>query len=673
MSFLKRLFGQTEPDEPPAQPPSRPPDEPVDVEPVDPAPAATQPPEPVSDEPAPEMMTPPETTSEGASEDTAPEESAPTEVGPAATLGSIAETTEPSLVVPTEEPQGDPIPEAPKPPVDVPAAESVEQGEEPDELDAAWDAPPEFDEPEVATAQEEIDEFTAEAPDPFAEQLDEAAAEQTTPLVSSAAVETEIPIPVIPNTDVSDTDISDIDISDTEDSLGTEDYLGTEEIRRYEMQIGPIQMIVVGFDNTEHFEGGIQAALDSLRGRGLIKVLDLLFVMKNDYGEITTLSDSDLGDDDRVEYGAALRRMMGLEDAGFGTSSDGDGDVGAPADRNYGLSQYDISEVAGQLPTNTAAAILLIEHVWATEFRNAVGAAGGHMLVQGFVTPDALMMVGAELQAMADAQAAVEVADGLKGAAMLDALSTLEHMEQVQQANADQEVDVVASLKLLKTAVAADVLRKLVDADLLDQTVIAQMLDALREREVLSDEAVQEALENLPPGTLAALRQFQNTWSLGLKNAVRSAGGKLLDEGILTPESLMQVDAELGARVEADAAEGVANAIRNAALLDVLAEMDLVQLVKQLADAEAAQALTAAEYVRTNVAADVVRTLISADIVDETEVEDAIEILTAAALLNPDDVQQAAEAVAAADTPAVSEGAETSADESTEEMAPVGS
>jgi len=152
------------------------------------------------------------------------------------------------------------------------------------------------------------------------------------------------------------------------------------------MQIGPIQMIVISFDDTERFDGTIRQTLDALRGRGLIQVLDLLFVMKNESGEITSLAESDLGDDERIQYGAALRRLMGLDGDGFGRAEmDGaEADIAAPADRNYGLSQHDINEVAEQLPTNTATAILLIEHIWATEFRNAVRAAGGRMVAQGF-------------------------------------------------------------------------------------------------------------------------------------------------------------------------------------------------------------------------------------------------------------------------------------------------
>ena len=51
--------------------------------------------------------------------------------------------------------------------------------------------------------------------------------------------------------------------------------------------------------------------------------------------------------------------------------------------------------------------------------------AGGRLIAQGMLTHEVLMLVGAELQATADAEAAIDLAEAARGAALLDALHTL--------------------------------------------------------------------------------------------------------------------------------------------------------------------------------------------------------------------------------------------------------
>ena len=68
------------------------------------------------------------------------------------------------------------------------------------------------------------------------------------------------------------------------------------------------------------------------------------------------------------------------------------------------------------------AAVLLVEHLWAARLREAVREAGGRLLGQGFLTPEVMMIVGAEIQARADAEAALELAQAARGAALVEAL-----------------------------------------------------------------------------------------------------------------------------------------------------------------------------------------------------------------------------------------------------------
>ena len=67
---------------------------------------------------------------------------------------------------------------------------------------------------------------------------------------------------------------------------------------------------------------------------------------------------------------------------------------------------------------------MLFEHTWAIPFRDAIRRAGGRGLAQGFITPEGLMIVGEEIEAIAEAELAIEVSDAVRGAAMLDALGS---------------------------------------------------------------------------------------------------------------------------------------------------------------------------------------------------------------------------------------------------------
>ena len=53
------------------------------------------------------------------------------------------------------------------------------------------------------------------------------------------------------------------------------------------MEFGPVQMLVVGFEHGK-FEGEILAELKRLREQDIIRLVDLLFVNKDDDGEIAT-------------------------------------------------------------------------------------------------------------------------------------------------------------------------------------------------------------------------------------------------------------------------------------------------------------------------------------------------------------------------------------------------
>jgi uncharacterized membrane protein len=174
------------------------------------------------------------------------------------------------------------------------------------------------------------------------------------------------------------------------------------------MAIGPIQLIALGFEEFTP-TGKILPALDAAVASGAIRLIDLQFVGKDANGDITALEMTSLSEDEEVEFGAVIGGLIGAGMAGEeGTVVGALEGALAAAEQSYGLTAADVLDIASELAPGDAAALLMIEHTWAVDFRDAVLEAGGVMLGQGFLTPGTLILIGAELEAQAAALAAIE-------------------------------------------------------------------------------------------------------------------------------------------------------------------------------------------------------------------------------------------------------------------------
>jgi hypothetical protein len=96
-----------------------------------------------------------------------------------------------------------------------------------------------------------------------------------------------------------------------------------------------------------------------------------------------------------------------------------------------------------------------------------------------------------------------------------------------------------------------------------DGVVTMQEVNELHEKEQQSSHSTAEAFKgwltaqdvehlakDIPPGIVAVMVLLEHTWTLGLANAVRQSGGVLFTGGMVAPETLAQVSAELGAAKE---------------------------------------------------------------------------------------------------------------------------
>jgi uncharacterized membrane protein len=160
------------------------------------------------------------------------------------------------------------------------------------------------------------------------------------------------------------------------------------------MAIGPVQLIVLGFSHPE-FHGEIIEELERLRESDTVRVIDALAVHKDADGEIEVLHLSNLTRDEAVELGSTVAALIGLGIDGEEGLEEG-ALIGAQeaADGIQVFSDDDAWDVIEEIPNDSAAALLLIEHHWAVPLRDAIARAGGFRISDGFISPLDLIAVG---------------------------------------------------------------------------------------------------------------------------------------------------------------------------------------------------------------------------------------------------------------------------------------
>jgi uncharacterized membrane protein len=159
------------------------------------------------------------------------------------------------------------------------------------------------------------------------------------------------------------------------------------------MSIGPVQVLVIGFDHGE-FHGKIKAELDRLRESDTIRLIDLLFIRKDADGNVERIHHSDLGFEDAVEFGATVGALIGLGMGGEEGAEEGALIGAAEAAEAPEVLPEGSWYVDDTLPNNTAAAVALIEHRWAIGLRNLIRDAGGFHLADAWIHPLDLVAIG---------------------------------------------------------------------------------------------------------------------------------------------------------------------------------------------------------------------------------------------------------------------------------------
>jgi uncharacterized membrane protein len=178
------------------------------------------------------------------------------------------------------------------------------------------------------------------------------------------------------------------------------------------MAVGPVQLLVIGFEHPD-FHGEIIEELERLRESDTVRVIDSLAVHKDAAGEIEVLHLSNLSRDEAIELGSKVAALIGLGidgEEGFYVGAE----VGAAEAAEKGIEVFSDElawDVLEDIPNDSAAALLLIEHHWAVGLRDAIVRAGGIGLDDSFIHPADLVAIGVLTAAEAEEHAAMHPAE----------------------------------------------------------------------------------------------------------------------------------------------------------------------------------------------------------------------------------------------------------------------
>jgi hypothetical protein len=132
--------------------------------------------------------------------------------------------------------------------------------------------------------------------------------------------------------------------------------------------MGPISYLIVQFPGNKMTGEGLPILVD-LVDRGVIRILDLVFVTRGDDGSTAVLELNDLDRDDNVEVDLAV----------FDGASSGL------------IGESDIAEAANAIEPGSSAGVLLFENRWATSFVQAIRKGGAELVAAGYIPQDDLL------------------------------------------------------------------------------------------------------------------------------------------------------------------------------------------------------------------------------------------------------------------------------------------
>lgn len=141
--------------------------------------------------------------------------------------------------------------------------------------------------------------------------------------------------------------------------------------------LGPIDYIVVGFEGN-NFNGSVLEELTKAVQSGAIRLVDLVFVIKDTDGNVAMAEIEDQGEDLKE-----VAKMLGHE-----------GDMPL-------LTEEDVQKLGEKMDDNTSAGILIIEQLWAKGLKKALLDVGAELIDEGRIHPDKVEAAAEEVAQLA--------------------------------------------------------------------------------------------------------------------------------------------------------------------------------------------------------------------------------------------------------------------------------
>ena len=131
-------------------------------------------------------------------------------------------------------------------------------------------------------------------------------------------------------------------------------------------ELGPIDYLVVEFPGSKMTGEGLPLLVD-LVDRGIIRILDLVFVKKELDGSVKGLAIADLDKDGKLDLAVFEGASSGL------------------------LDQEDLDEAGGVLQPGSSAGLLVYENRWAAPFARELRRGGGQVVAHGRIPVQAVL------------------------------------------------------------------------------------------------------------------------------------------------------------------------------------------------------------------------------------------------------------------------------------------
>jgi hypothetical protein len=128
--------------------------------------------------------------------------------------------------------------------------------------------------------------------------------------------------------------------------------------------MGPLDYVVVGFKGNK-FDGSVLDELSTAVKSGVIRVIDLLFIMKDKSGNVAAGEYQD----QPAELKKAIAKFKMDEDMPL-------------------ITESDIEKLGESMDNDTAGGVLVIEQVWAKGLKKALMDADGVLIAEGRVHPE---------------------------------------------------------------------------------------------------------------------------------------------------------------------------------------------------------------------------------------------------------------------------------------------